>query len=309
MNTPHSEQPSSQNLSHEQRASSFEAAKQALIDNVKKRGDLLYVSVEEQLQYIEQASQFEFGRFLIQRAGLNGYWTHYVYSHPKRDSADLNPLEDFFLNRSPMSLATQQRHAIFKNEIQKHLTEGCKLASIPSGLMGEFLDLDFSKISNFTLHGIDLDPETLAQAADYAKEKGLKQHCIFSQSDAWDLKMDGQFDLIASNGLNVYVEDEQKVIELYREFHKALKPQGILITSFLTPPPLPGYEPEWNFEEVNLEDAMLQKILMVDILSAKWQVFRSEETAKAQLKAAGFSDIQVIYDKAHIFPTLIAHKK
>ncbi len=69
--------------------------------------------------------------------------------------------------------------------------------------MGELLDLDYSKIENFTLYGIDLDPETVSQAQAYAEEKNFLPHCQFMQKDAWNLEMKQQFDLLASNGLSI----------------------------------------------------------------------------------------------------------
>lgn len=299
----------SHNLSHELRDITFESAKQALIDKVRGRGDLPYATVEKQLEILEQVSLFDLGRFLIERGGLNGYWTQYVISHPyKTLLTPLHPLEEYLLNRAPTCLATQQRFVHFKTQIQKHLKEGCSLASIPSGLMGDLLELDFSHLFSFTLHGIDLDHETISQARAYAEERGLSQHCRFSQRDAWDLKMNEQFDLIASNGLTIYEPDHKRVVDLYCQFYSALKPGGILVTSFLTPPPISGGKTEWKLDQVNPQDALLQKILFVDILAAKWQVFRCEETVKAQLKEAGFSNIEIFYDNAHIFPTIIANK-
>ncbi len=57
------------NLSHTPCAISFEAAHQALIDEVKQQGDLPYASLEKQLELIEQIAQFEFGRFLMLSGG------------------------------------------------------------------------------------------------------------------------------------------------------------------------------------------------------------------------------------------------
>jgi len=59
---------------------------------------------------------------------------------------------------------------------------------------------------------------------------------------------------------------------------------------------------------VNMQDALLQKIVFVDILDCKWQIFRAEETVKSQLHMVGFDEIEIIYDTAHIFPTIIAKK-
>jgi SAM-dependent methyltransferase len=196
-----------------------------------------------------------------------------------------------------------ERFIIFKKEIQKKVTEGCQFASIPSGLMADLLDLDFSQISSFNLHGIDLDSDSLEQASELAKEKALFGHCRFACQDAWNLELRTQFDLITSNGLTIYEADDEKVIELYRQFYKALKPRGCLITSFLTPPPT-----EWDLKKINSQDALMQKIIFADILECKWQVFRSEENVKRQLHSAGFGEIEVIYDDAHIFPTILAKK-
>jgi hypothetical protein len=316
MNTENFDQFLSHNLSHERRDLSFAEAKHTIIQKIKSRGDLPYISVEKQLDLLEQLSEFALGQFLIERTGLNGYWTHYVITHPghgritglNQFQKPFHPLEFFLLNHSPTCLATQQRFEIFKAQIQKRLFEGCCLASIPCGLMADLIDLDFSNLNEFSLHGIDLDPETLSQATRYAEEKKLVKNCSFSQKDAWDLKMPEKFDLLVSNGLNIYEPDDEKTIELYRQFYSCLKSQGTLITSFLTPPPIPGSKTEWDLKHVNQEDALMQKVIFSDILSAKWQVFRTEEEVKDHLKKAGFCDIEIHYDKAHIFPTVVATK-
>ncbi len=305
-----------QNLSHEQRSSSFQDAKQALIDKIQNRGNLPYVSVDEQLELLEQLAEFDVGQFLIERGGVNGYWTHYIITHPTigritnldRHKKPFHPLEAFLLNSSPTCLATQERFSFFKAQIQQSIYEGCSLASVPSGLMGDLLDLDYSSLQTFTLYGIDLDPETLSQARSYAEEKGLLDHCQFYEKDAWALGMTEKFDVLASNGLAIYEPDDNKVVDLYRQFYSALKPGGILVTSFLTPPPAPGFQTEWMLEHVNPQDALLQKIIYVDVLGVKWQAFRTEETVKAQLKEAGFHETLILYDKAHIFPTVVTKK-
>lgn len=312
MNTPLS----AQNISHASKEESVQMAKQKLIDKIQNRGDLPYVSVGRQLELLEQLSETEFGNFLIVTGGLNGYWTQYAVSHPEKGRlTNLNshgqpfhPLEAFILNSAPIALATQQRYAIFKTQIQKRIAEGCSFASIPSGLMGELLDLGFSGIDNFSLTGIDIDPESLEGARKYAEDKNLLEHCRFYEHDAWNLGIHEAFDLIASNGLSIYERDDARVIALYREFYKALKPNGQLITSFLTPPPAPGLKTEWKMECVNPQDALLQKIVLVDILDGKWQAYRTEEAVKNQLTEAGFCDIEIFYDAAHIFPTVVAKK-
>lgn len=308
MNFIHATVPVSHTLSEEQHAQALASVKKMLIDKVQSRGDLPYVSVEKQKQLIDQLMEFELGKFLmLEQGGIDGYWTHYIVTYPeRRHLQELGNLETFLLEKAPTVLATQQRFKIFKEQTQKHLKEGCSLATIPSGVMSELLDLDFNAFSNFTLTGIDLDPSTFSLAKSYAEEKGLSSHCEFFQQDVWNLDMSQEFDVITSNGFTIYEPDDKKVIDIYRRFHNALKPEGILVTSFLTPPPIPGFKTEWKLECINPQNALLQKIIFADILDAKWQVFRSEEKVIAQLKEAGFSDVEIFYDEAHIFPTVVA---
>ncbi|MBI2742976.1 MAG: class I SAM-dependent methyltransferase [Chlamydiales bacterium] len=302
-----------QNLSHAQRASSFEQSRKAMVERIANRGDLPYATVQRQLEMVNQLSEFELGRFLIERGGLNGYWTHYVITYPEKKEIEgkpkpFNSLESFILDSAPTCLATQQRYQIFKSQIQQRIKEGCSFASIPCGLMGELLDLDYSGLDTFSLWGIDLDAETLDQAREHAAEQGLLIQSHFLEKDAWKLDLEEQFDLIASNGLAIYEHDDQKVVLLYKQFFDALKPNGVLVTSFLTPPPAPGLTTAWLSAEVRPQDAILQKILFVDVLGVKWQAYRTEETVRNQLKQAGFCEIEILYDKAHIFPTVIAKK-
>lgn len=312
----YSDEPNNRNLSHEQRDSSLRTAIDNIIERVRNRGDLPYVSVEKQLELIDFLADFELGRFLLERGGLNGYWTDYVIRHPltgrltglNSQNKPFNTLEDFLLNRAPTVLATQQRFEIFKREIQKRLHEGASLASIPCGLMADLLDLDFTNAPNVSLAGFDLDPLSIESAKLYAEKLNLRHNCEFFQHNAWALNVYAKFDLITSNGLSIYEPEDEKVTELYRGFFEALKPGGYLVTSFLTPPPAPGLATEWKLDAVDMRDALLQKIVFADILECKWQVFRSEEVVKSQLQAAGFGDIEIIYDSAHIFPTVIARK-
>lgn len=307
---------SAQNLSHAKRESSLHAVQQKLVDKIHAHGDLTYVSEERQLELLRQLSEFELGRFLIETGGLNGYWTHYVVTHPTvgrvtgldQNNQPFHDLEAFILNKAPSALATQERFSIFKSQIQARIHEGVSFASVPCGVMGDLLELDYSRITNFALHGIDLDPEAIHHAKRYAEQKGLLSHCQFAEKDAWELQINEQFDLLASSGLAIYETDDERVTDLYNQLCKALKPGGVLVTSFWTPPPAPGFKTEWKLDQVNPQDALLQKILLVDLIDAKWQVYRSEETTINQLKQAGFSEIEIIYDSAHIFPTVIAKK-
>lgn len=264
---------------------------------------------QKKLAFLEQLSVFEFGQFLIQNSGINGYWTQYMLTHPWNPlNRCKNEVEAFLLEKSPSILATQERFSIFLKENQSEVANNAKLACIPSGMMGELLYLDYADIDSIELVGIDYDQDTLKDAEELAKEKRLFQFTHFLQEDAWAMTVENEFDLISSNGLNIYEPDDERVTKLYQKFFNALKPQGKLVTSFLTPPPSGDLLCEWNMDVISREDLSLQKIIFSDILQAKWQCFRTTEQTEKQLLSVGFEKIQFIQDKANIFPTVIAVK-
>lgn len=283
-------------LSHKPQGASLKSRIAALKKRSSERGDLPDISVAKQHEWIDELATFELGKFLMTHQGLNGYWTDYILLHPEQPKSGLSELEDFILNRSPVVLATQERFRIFKKETQKLLREGIRMASIPSGLMSDLLTLDYSGIQSYSLTGIDIDPESL--------ELGKKRcpECDWIQADAWDLQMTNAFDLITSNGLNIYEPDSDRVTELYKSFHQALSPEGILVISFLTPPS------EWNTKNIVLKDAEMQRQLFIHVLEPGFQIFRGKQETKEQLVEAGFRNLEWISDSQGIFPTVIAKK-
>ncbi len=292
------------NLSHEKTASSFDESVGLIREKVMKRGDLPHASVGRQLELLEQLAQFGLGRFLIQhQGGLNGYWTHYVIERPQAPST---PLEDFLLNRSPVILATRERAQIFKKAIRDEMKEGETFASIPCGLMGDFLTLGKTPVRYV---GIDLDPESIEGAKSLAQEKELSSLCSFRQKDAWAMEEKEEFRLIASNGLNIYEKSNDRVVQLYRKFYQALKKGGVLVTSFLTPPPGSAHRCEWKMDQISLENSLIQKIITVDLLDARWLVFRSTETMRNHLHQAGFKNVQFLPDSQGMFITVLARKE
>lgn len=264
----------------------------------------------ECLAILEQLSQFDFGRFLLQNRGINGYWTHYMLTHPyKKNPIYANSLEKFLLTQSPSIMATQERFNIFLKENQKSVKNNAKLACIPCGMMGELFYLDFNNIENISLRGLDFDVHTLEDAKKLAKKRDLLKWGQFEHGDAWSMNIEDQFDLISSNGLNIYEPDDERVTKLYDKFYKALKVGGKLVTSFLTPPPNLSDTCEWNMSKVSIEDLNKQKIIFSDILQVKWQCYRKTEQTREQLISVGFSDICFYPDKVNIFPTVVAFKK
>jgi len=289
---------------------------QTVSERIKREGDKEHVSVQRQLELLHELSQFDFGRFLLRNKGIDAYWSHYFLMHPRlrRKKGEnyrgeqLSSLESFLLELAPATLATQERFEIFLKENQRNVRNGAKLACIPSGMMGELLYLNFEGIDDIKLVGLDYDSDALEDAKILAEKQKLSQFVDLTQRDAWQLDIHDEFDLISSNGLNIYEPDDNKVTELYRQFYKALKMNGKLVTSFVTYPPYAVDHCEWSMDEVNQQDLLLQRILFADILNAKWQCFRSTQKTKEQFSSVGFSHIRFLYDKAHIFPTVIATK-
>ncbi len=271
--------------------------------NLRERTSLT-VPLEKALDILKQLSQFELGRFLLANKGLNGYWTSYTIIHgPKKTS--LTPLEKWLLNKAPSVKATQARFQIFQQQLQNYLKSESKVASIPCGLMDELLGLDYSNTKDIRITGIDLDEKSLQLAKENATKYKI-DNIELTKKNAWNLGVTEEYDIITSNGLNIYEPSNEKVILLYKEFYKALKPNGILVTSFLTPPPTLSKQSPW--ENYSTEDALKQKVIFSDIIQATWQVFRTEAETREQLKIAGFTVIDVICDDQGIFPTVVAQK-
>ncbi len=303
-------------ISHIISPETLEITIKKITERIKKQGDKPHVTVFRQLELLEQLNQFDFGRYLLQHQGINGYWTHYMLTHPwfgrktgkNNRNESLTEVENFLLNCAPTMLATQQRFEIFLKENQKQIKNNATLACIPCGMMGELIYLDYKNIDSIHLIGIDYDSTTLDDAEKLAEQQEILRFTKLIQKDAWHLEFQDKFDLISSNGLNVYETDDEKVTELYRQFYNALKPNGKLVTSFLTYPPTLTAQCEWDMSKINQNYLLFQKIVFADVLEAKWQCYRSSEQTNSQLSSVGFRNIQFIYDDAKLFPTVIAYK-
>lgn len=303
-------------ISHVISPESLENTIQKITQRIEQQGDKPHATVAQQLKLLAQLNEFDFGRYLLQNQGINGYWTHYMLTHPwfgrktgKNNRGEpLAELEKFLLDRAPTLLATQQRFEIFLRENQKQVKNNAMLSTIPCGMMGELLYLNYKNIDSLQLIGVDYDSNALEDAKDLAVHQNLSQFVKVISKDAWDLDFNEEFDLISSNGLNIYEPSDERVTELYKQFYKALKRNGKLVTSFLTHPPHLTDQCEWDMSKINKDDLLLQKIIFVDIIEAKWQCYRSSSQTESQLKTVGFHDIQFIYDDAKIFPTVVAYK-
>lgn len=298
-------------ISHEDQSDrSYEQAAEAAKVRLRAGGDLPGATVEQQLAVVDQLASFELGRFLLVNRGLDAYWTHrlvtYVPGTLKR--GEVSDLEYQVFEQMPAVLATRERFGIFRREVQAMLKPGIALASVPGGLMGDLLLLDHTACPDATLLGVDLDQRALDGARALATERGLAQQLTLRHADAWEMDLNGAADVLTSNGLNIYEPDDERVTALYRKFFDALKPGGRLVTSFLTPPPMLSPESPWDMSAVTPALLGLQHLLFVKIIEAKWSAFRTEAQTRAQLEAAGFTEMTFIDDRARMFPTVVARK-
>jgi SAM-dependent methyltransferase len=275
-------------------------------------GDKPHVRVDEQLAALEGLMSFELGRFMLKNRGLNGFWTEYVCSYPARkargETAGCGPVEVELLEAIPGYRATQERYAIFRSEIRKRLQGGEVCAALPCGLMTEFLLLPPELASRCRFVGMDLDPESLAQARAIALTQGLIHRTEFRVQDAWALPPVEEFDLISSNGLNIYVPEDEKVVEFYRGLHAVLKPGGVLITSTVSPSPDVDPDSTWKMGALDPKRLRRQVILFVDVMQAGFMHARSVTKTRKQLEALGFRHVEFIPDSQGLFPTVIATK-
>ncbi len=250
---------------------------------------------------------FELGRFLLDNLGLNGHWTSYVHrdrgAHTRlsSDGTPLSELESWLLERCPIFLATQERFQIFRTLTQALIRPGMKLASLPAGLMDDLLSLDYANAPGVVLTAVDLDEETLREAKQNYQRLTPPVQAEFERQDAWQLASTERWDLLTSNGLNIYVEDDERCTDLYRSVARALKPGGIYIVSFITPPG------EWRPKDP--KDLEYQRFLFSEVVPVKWSCVRDEAKTREQLGSAGFEVVSITYDAQRMFPAVVARKK
>jgi len=285
---------------------------QAALDRIEQR--LLTSSLNEDqkprlLKMAQELSEFELGRFLLQNGGaLSGYWTHYLISGHDLRAVD-SSMERFILMRAPIVIATRERFHLFQQQLQKWIRSDMRIASIPCGLMADLVTLKLdSKIKNIEFVGFDLDETQFNSAQELARQHHCQVPSHFIKRNAWELNEFARFDIITSNGLNIYEADDNKVIELYQQFYTALKPGGKLITSAITVPPGQDKPSEWDMNIIDFFDLEKQVALFSQVLNARWSHFRSSDDTVQQLKTAGFNSIEIIWDKQRIFPTFVANK-
>ena len=297
-------------ITHAVEPPDLEAVVSAARARIVAAGDLPHVTVDEQLALLEGLTEFPMGRFMLVNRGWNGWFTGFaVVYHPtvgREKGADESGRPYTALERRmlelPLCRATQERFVVFQRALQARVRDGARLGSLPCGLMDDLLSLDFSGVGEFELVGIDLDAESLRQAAANAERRGLFSRAAFRREDGWD-RGDDELDVLTSNGLNTYEPDDARVVALYRAFRHRIRKGGTLVTSALTT------ADEWDGTAIDADEARLQRILFADVIGVRFSCLRTEAQTRAQLGEAGFEVEDVTYDRARLFPTFVAKRR
>lgn len=255
------------------------------------------------LTLLDELNEFEWGRFLIQNQGaLSGYWTWYVILGFRNEKA-LHPRERIMLEQIPVILATRERFDIFQQLLLQHIQSNSVVCSVPCGMMSDLLSLDIpGTVSDVRFVGIDLDETVFGLAQDLAQQLKNPFNCTFFKEDAFSLPSTYReaFDIITTNGLNIYEKDDDRVVAFYRGLLQALKVGGKLICSALTPPN------EWDNTKIPTADLQLSREIFGAVLGASWANFRPAKKTIEQLEAAGFENVEMYGDARQMFPSFCA---
>lgn len=271
--------------------------------------DLPGATVAQQVGLLHALTGFALGRFLLEHRGLNAYWTHQLVTcRPASFAMPAGDLEYQLFERMPAVLAARERFHMFRRQLQARLRPGLTIASVPCGMMGELLSLDFGPDPQVELIGIDTDQAALDGARALARERGMAPSLTLRCEDALAGSLRGEVDILTSGGLDLDQRDDERAGALYRTFFDALKPGGTLITSFPTPPAAVQGDSRWDMAQIDPSALALQYVLFAHILEAKRSAFRSHAQTRAQLEHAGFTDIAFLDDRARMFPTVLARK-
>ncbi len=276
---------------------SLKEATEKIKERLTREGDTEIATLSEKLDILDELTRFELGRFLILNKGLDGNWSHYIaYEFPRlAENMKPQPSMERTLIEMLGEMELWTRLELVKKLLQKEMRNGISLLSVPCGVMAALSTLDFSQLSDFKLCGVDLDPNVLQAAREFNKKQGLASHTEFLCRDAWNLGLNNQFDIVVSMGLNIFVGDFDKVLDLYRSLRATLKPGGKLMVSFMTPYPFRDPNTERDLSSLNQNAVRLHRIVLSEIVKTGVVNFCSSQQMIDQLKTIGFSKVEIHY--------------
>jgi hypothetical protein len=268
--------------------------------------DALLTPPSEVIELIHQLKEFELGRAMLTSGVLTSSWVDYICHHETSPTG--NPLETWFLSRSPKIRAARERYYITRNVLQSYLKSDMVFCVMPCGVISKVAELDYSNLSHLKIIGYDNDIHGLVKAELQMQslvDQG-KVDLLLLKRNIWQLDDRDQHDLIISNRLSVLEADSQKVSELFEKYYASLKQDGIFISSFFTPSPLDNLHTS-PWKNVDANDMLIEHSIFVDIMDF-CPAYRLENEMITLLQTAGFEIVNVFYDTHCIYPTIVARK-
>lgn len=282
---------------------------QLLSDYQKKINESsnLCMDPKEELSILDQLTQFEIGRALLSNGDIVAHWNSSIVS--RSNSSFEHPMEEWLVNKLPRIKAAKEYSDSLRSQLQKYIKINTQMASVPSGDMHDLLNLNLDGVFNVHMVGIDDNKTNLKFAQDsYKRSNNFSAEFILSKNinELKDRDKKGNFDLIVSNSHDLSDLSSEKLEKLYKNFHDSLHDEGILITSFLTPPPSVSKKSTWkNYDK---KDTLVQDVIFNDILASKKQFFQTEDDVRDLLNKSGFKIVEVIYDSQAMLPIVVAKK-
>lgn len=273
-----------------------------------KESDCLCMDKEEELAILEQLGEFAMGKHLLAYGDLTAYWNSYMITNHSKPSFE-NSIEEWIIKKAPRVKASREHSDTLRSQLQKYININYKIAAIPAGNMNDLLGLNLDGVFDVHMVAVDSNEQNIEFAKNHYKPSN-NFSAEFIVSDKLEMPkdkgFDSHFDLVLSNGHDIADADSDVLMGMYKDFYKLLRQDGVLITSFLTPPPEVDLRSTWrNYED---QDALIEKAIFTDILGSKKQFFQTEDEAREVLGKAGFKIVEVIYDSQGMMPTVVARK-
>ena len=287
-------------LSHSDFKSIVEA-KQEILTRIKHNKIVLEV--------FENLLRSKLGVFLIVNRGLNGYWTDKIVNFPSYSEIEKEKYTDFdkYLMTMPIFMATQQRFLHFKKAIQDiSRSKMINVLAAPCGVLPEFYNAENKNINY--IDALDIDKENFSLIEEKYRESKDKSKIRFINLDLLKFDKKNTYDLVVSNGLNLYISNIDILNKMFSILFNSLKANGYLITSFLSLPAVLSDKSPWDMEKINLDLLAHQELIFKEILNVSWANYQSFNEFKALLREIGFQEIRIIWDVQKMFPTIIAQK-
>ena len=224
-------------------------------------------------------------------------FSDHIYENRPSGSYGIGRWLDSCLLKMPAVRAFRARYFRTRDELAHFFRQrvgGAKtvdVASVPCGIPRDLVSAaenyraDGGDLTKIRLHAIDLDPQVLTEAIEFANRSSVV--LLSHQGDALDISTyAGSFDFITSTGFGEFLDDE-KLARLYSIFYEVLRPGGVMVTSAMRRTPVAGY--------------------LLDLAELRVH-YRSAEAIAALARAAGFPHTETSYDRSAIQGFLKATK-